>query len=210
MEKIFRIKINKISAINLYYFPNSKSYILTIPKFSSPNGSFLDNHLSFHTINNRITHKIVNAGNIKTNFDSFKNYAKNKGCHVTKDIDLLGGMILNDNDLNNHLVHWSYFSYNFLHDNYLQKSIVKTKTSDTKFAKIIDLKTTVSLPAIYISLYISKDLKIDPELLVHEVAKLPVHKKIFITNKQNNCKYTFSIFVKLADKYMVKKTNLSL
>ena len=205
--KILRIKINGISVINLSYLPNNKSYILTIPKMSPPNGSLFESHLSFHTINNRITNKITNAGNIETKFDSIKNDAKNKGYHVTdKDIDLLGGMILNENNLNNTLVHWGYFSYNFLHDDYLQKTIGKTKTKDSEFIKgVIDLKTSINLPAIYVAFYISKNLNVDPEELVHDVAKMPIHKKFFITDKQGSHTYIFSILVKFADKYMVKR-----
>ncbi len=206
MERILRIKINGISTISLAYLPNNKSYILTAPIMSPPDGSFLENHRSFHTINNRITHKITNAGDAKTKFDSIRADAGSKGYHVTnKDIDLLNIKILDENDLNNSLVHWGYFSYNFLHDDYLQKTIGRTKTSDNKFIKIIDLKTTVDLPAIHIAFYISKNLKVDPDVLVHEVAKLPVHEKIFITNEHDGNVYTFSILVKLADKYMVKR-----
>jgi len=84
MERILRIKINGISAINLAYLPNSKSYILTTPRMSPPDGSFLENHRSFHTINNRITHKITNAGDLETKFDSIKENAKSKGCYMSQ------------------------------------------------------------------------------------------------------------------------------
>ncbi len=174
---------------------------------SPPDGSFLENHLSFHTANNRITHKITNAGDAETKFDSFKNDAENKGYRVTdKDIDLLGGMILDESKLNNSLVHWSYFSYNFLHDDYLQKTTGKTKTKDNEFIKgVINLKTSIDLPAIYVAFYISKNLSVNPEWLVHEVARMPIHKKFFITDEQDGHIYTFSILVKLAEKYMVKR-----
>ncbi|MBP6889251.1 MAG: hypothetical protein KBC83_04745 [Candidatus Moranbacteria bacterium] len=207
MKRILRIKINGIAFINLSYLPNNKSYILTIPKMSPPDGSFLENHLSFHTANNRITHKITNAGDAETKFDSFKNDAENKGYRVTdKDIDLLGGMILDESKLNNSLVHWSYFSYNFLHDDYLQKTTGKTKTKDNEFIKgVINLKTSIDLPAIYVAFYISKNLSVNPEWLVHEVARMPIHKKFFITDEQDGHIYTFSILVKLAEKYMVKR-----
>lgn len=204
-EKIVKIKVNGIALIALSYIPNSKSFMLTLPKMSPPDGSYLENHLSFHTINNRITNKITNAGDREVNFDLFKKEADKNGMYVTNtDIDLLRKMHLNEDDLANSLSHWSYFAYNFLQDDFLQKTICKTKTSDDKFTKVINLKTSDALPAIYIAFYISKNLKVDPETLIHKVAKDPIDEKFFIVNKQGNDVYTFSILVKLADKFVAR------
>ncbi len=206
-KNIARIKINNVGLISLYYLPNNRSYLLAIPKMTVRNGC-LESHYSFHTKNNRITAKITRAGNSLEDFNLFREEAKKKGLSVTeKDIDLLRGKYLGKNELANKLAHWQYFSYNFLHDDFLKKTIAKTKTNDSEFNKIINLYTTKNLPAIYIAVYISKNLKVDSKTLVSAVAKHPIHRKYFIKDQEEGDVYTFSILVKLTEKFITRKMN---
>lgn len=208
-KKIFvcRVKINEIITIDLSYLPSNNSYILTTSKTNPPN-SYIENHRSFHTIDCIITHKITNAGNKRRSFETIKAEANQRCLYVTpNDIDLLRGMHIDKSRLENNLVHWGYFAYNFLHDNYIQKNTTRSNTKDTQFDynNLINLNTTFDFPAIYIAFYISKNLRVSPETLISTVAKNPIDESYFITDKQDGDTYTFSILVKKTDKFIKKQ-----
>jgi len=115
-------------------------------------------------------------------------------------------MTLDPDKLSKSLVHWGYYSYNFLQDDFIKKSIAESTTPDIEFLNgIINLQTTDVLPAIYVVFYISKDLRLDPATLVKGAVKAPVDKEFFIVDEQEGHRFTFSILVKLSDKYMVRK-----
>lgn len=203
-RNIARVKVNGVGLLKLSY-GSEGSYILTPPKMS-PKDSYVEAHMSFHTKDNRITFKITNVGDSKLDFNSLKKEAKTNGWWVSeKDIDMYKGRYESNELLSTKLVSWGLFAYDFSRDDFIEKVTAKTKTADEEFKKVIDLQPPEDRRAPYIAIYVSKNLKYNPEDLIDEVIKSPIDEHFVISDEINGDKYTFTLLVRYAKKLEGRK-----
>lgn len=200
-RNIARIKVDNKSLLKISC-SGDKDYIFSIPRIEM-DVCYCEAHFTFHTQNNRITFKITDFGTPETPFDNFKEEARTKGFHVTKDIDIYKNKLIDNSVLQNALNSLFNFELYGVRDDFIKKSFCETKTPDSAFPRIYQLNPNMKLNSVGINVLISKNLVGNP------INMLKRHKSVFdevfmIHNELKNDCFMFTVLVRYFNKPMKK------
>ena len=170
-RNIVRIKLNNKSLIKISC-SGERDYIFSLPKITIKD-TYCETHFTVHTKNNRKTFKVTDFGDSKKCFSDYKIEAKEKGYHVTKDIDILKNEIITEQNLVHDVNRIFDFGYLDTGDGFLSENFGSSKTKDDKFSKIIQANIPSGCNAAKVEFFISKNIIENPIYI------LKSHKQVF-------------------------------
>lgn len=187
-----------------------KDYIVAPPRSSEilDGGGYFDFHFTLHTVNNRVTHKVVDFGNNKEGFGEILDKADKNDFYVSrnkngslKDIDITKGKKFLDLDNPGFIGNIFKFGINNVHDKKIKimDYFCESKRSDEDFDNIIDIEFGKELVDVEIHLNVCKNLiinNINNLLLAYQKIGVEYKEGYVIEDFLGEDCYNFIILVK--------------
>lgn len=203
-RNIARIKLNNKSLIKIS-ISGERDYIFSLPKITIKD-AYCETHFTFHTKNNRKTFKITDFGDSNKYFSDYLVEAREKGYHVTKDIDIFKNEIVDNNNLIHNINRIFNFSYLDTGDDFLVENFGKSKTSDNKFPKIIQANIPNEYNSARVEFFISKNI-IENPVNILKMHKVKFDEVFLIHDSLKNDFYIFTILVSYSKQPIKKKSH---
>lgn len=203
---IARIKIYKKPIFSLIC-SRERDYIVYPPKSSKVlnNGGYFNFHFTLHTINNRVTQKVTDFGNIEEDFENILNRVDDNDFYVSrdkngkkKDIDITKGEYYLDLDNTKFIGNIFNFGINDVHNkkNKITDFFCESKRSDGDFKNVVDISFDKKLKDVEIHLNVCKNFILKNPIIAYQHMGVKYEEAYMFDDFLGSDHYIFIILIK--------------